>query len=343
MVLAVTGATLVVSLTGSQESLMRGAVEVGSALGLGARGIFVGLHLLGFILMGVVGWLVLLGMRRRYERKQVSDESITFDAIWLLFGIVQSIGLVFEGAPWILTGLVAFAAYKLVSTVALSILAVGRSPGADNVRLLLLRVFSLGKRSERMFDVLAAYWRHIGSIQLIAGPDLATKTVEPHEFLDFLSGRLARRFIDGPEALERRLSEMDIRVDRDGRFRVNDFFCHDDTWRTALSRLVSQTDTVLMDLRSFSPQNAGCIFELEELMNLVPTERVVLVIDHTTSEQFLREILQQSWGRLRPTSPNQGVSGSCLRLLRFKSVGSGFQDLLAALSVAAKTPAQPIV
>jgi hypothetical protein len=39
------------------------------------------------------------------------------------------------------------------------------------------------------------------------GPDLATTTVEPHEFLGFLSGKLARRFIDGPETLDLRLSE----------------------------------------------------------------------------------------------------------------------------------------
>src|SRR6185503_4308267 len=106
----------------------------------------------------------------------------------------------------ILSGLVAFAAYKLVSTVALTLLR-GRRRG-PNVRLLLLRVFALGKRSERLFEVLGSYWRHVGSIQLIAGPDLATKTIEPHEFLDLLTGKLARRFIDGPATLDRRLAEM---------------------------------------------------------------------------------------------------------------------------------------
>lgn len=70
--------------------------------------------------------------------------------------------------------------------------------------LLLLRSFSLGKASERLFDALERYWRHAGSIQLIAGVDLATRTIEPHEFLDFMSGKLARRFIDGPAALAQR-------------------------------------------------------------------------------------------------------------------------------------------
>lgn len=188
-----------------------------------------------------------------------------------------------------------------------------------------------------MFDVLGAYWRHVGSIQLIAGPDLVTKTVEPHEFLDFLSGKLARRFIDGPQALERRLSEMDVRVDRDGRFRVNDFFCHDDTWRTVLSRLASQSDTVLMDLRSFSPQHAGVTFEVEEVMNLVPLERAVFVIDDTTSEEFLHQVVQQSWGRLRPESPNRGAGTAGVRLLRFRGLSGELQDLLRALCTATKS------
>ena len=58
-------------------------------------------------------------------------------------------------------------------------------------------------------DAFAKLWRHAGHIRLIAGPDLATSTGEPHEFIDFLSGRLGRRFISGPETPARRLSEME--------------------------------------------------------------------------------------------------------------------------------------
>jgi hypothetical protein len=207
--------------------------------------------------------------------------------------------------------------------------------------LLLLRVFSLGKRSERLFDKLGTHWRYAGSIRLIAGPDLATTTVEPHEFLDFLSGKLARRFIDGPQTLDLRISEMDIEPDQDGRFRVNDFFCHDDTWKMVLSRLVRESDAVLMDLRGFSPQNAGVIFEIDELINVVPLGRVVFIVDDTTDEQFLRQTVQQSWNRMRPTSPNRLSSSGQLRLFRFTGSHSGeLQQLLRTLCVAAKAAPQ---
>jgi hypothetical protein len=126
---------------------------------------------------------------------------------------------------------------------------------------------------------------------MIAGIDLARRTVEPHEFLDFISGKLARRFIDGSATLEQRLRERDTRADRDLRFRVNDFFCYDDTWKMVLSRLVHESDAVLMDLRGFSRRNAGCVFELHELVRLVPLDRVVFVVDRRTDETLLAETL----------------------------------------------------
>jgi hypothetical protein len=163
--------------------------------------------------------------------------------------------------------------------------------GRKSPTLLVLRSFSIGRDGERLFDLIDRAWRRVGSIQLIAGLDLARRTVEPHEFLDFVSGKLARRFIDGPAAMDQRLRERDLRPDRDGRFRVNDFFCYDDTWKMVLSRLVHDSDVVLMDLRGFSAQNAGCIFELHELVRLVPLVRVVFIVDGRTDERLLAETL----------------------------------------------------
>ena len=72
----------------------------------------IGLHLIGFAALAIVGWLMLDLLRRLYESKRISEQSITVDAMWLLFGIVNSIGLVFEGYRWFVSGFVAFAIYK---------------------------------------------------------------------------------------------------------------------------------------------------------------------------------------------------------------------------------------
>jgi hypothetical protein len=246
MILAILGPSLAIiaflSATRNESLLRAMAYLVG---GLNSTELFIGASVLGFVVFGLGGgWLTLRWIRGGYERKKLSDQSITLDAIWLLYGVSQSVPLVYEGTAWVLSGLPAFVVYKLVAWAGFSLLDHEASPAGRIPKLLLLRVFSLGKRSERLFEALAKHWRHVGSIQLIAGPDLATTTVEPHEFLVFLSGKLARRFIDKPQTLDQRLSEMDLEPDQDGRFRVNDFFCHDDTWRMVLSRLADESEAV---------------------------------------------------------------------------------------------------
>jgi hypothetical protein len=113
MVVAVTGAVIIVSAVGDSQGILRGIAEIGSMLGLGAPAIFVLLFIIGFVIFGVLGWWLLRWLGRRYQKKRMSDQSISLDALWLLFGVAQSFTLVFEGWAWIFTGLVALVAYKL--------------------------------------------------------------------------------------------------------------------------------------------------------------------------------------------------------------------------------------
>lgn len=339
IIFAVTGSVLIPRIAANDLALLRLIIHLGVAVGLGGFAIFIGLTLLGFILFGAVGWLVLQGIGRWYQQKKISAHSITMDAIWLLFGIFQSIGLIFEGERWFLISLLAFAVYKVVSWVGFSLLRNRFPTPEQKLNLLLLRVFSLGKRSERLFDVLTMYWRYVGSIRLIAGPDLATATMEPHEFLEFLSGKLARQFIDNAQTLDLRISKLDLAPDYDGQFRVNDFFCYEDAWRLVLSRLVSESDAVLMDVRGFSSQNAGCIFEINELINVMPLGQVLFIIDGTTDETFLRQTIQQSWDHMKATSPNRLSKSGPLHIFRFSGLHDrGLQQILQVLSIAV-TPA----
>jgi hypothetical protein len=336
MVVAVMGSLVATQAPSSNDRLLRLIIEIGLALGVDASGIFIGLMLLGFILFGLVGWLALKWIRNRYERKKVSDKSITLDAIWLLFGVGQSIGPTSSGLGWLLVGPLAFIIYKIIAWIGFQLLGRRLAAIEEAPELLLLRVFSLGKRSERLFDAVATHWRHVGGIRFIAGPDLATTTVEPHEFLDFLTGKLARRFIDGPQTLELRISETDSKPDRDGRYRVNDFFCHDDTWTVVLSRLVNDSDAVLMDLRGFSSQNQGVIHEIRELINTARLERVVFVVDGTTDERSLRQTFEDSWKQMPPTSPNRSFTPDQITLFQLTGSYDGeVRELLRALCDAA--------
>jgi hypothetical protein len=161
-----------------------------------------------------------------------------------------------------------------------------------------------------------------------------TTVIEPHELLDFVSGRLAQHFVDDPAALALRVAELDTRPDGDGQFRVTELFCRDDTWRLALARLSRESHAVLMDVRGFSPRNAGIRFEIGELLARVPLGRVVLVCDDTTDASSLRALLDQAWRALPEGSPNQRDPAPLLRLYRMNDrAGSelpGLVDLLCA-------------
>jgi len=318
MIAAVTGAFIIVNVVGSSEGLMRVVSNGGSALGLGATVIFVTLQLIGFALFGPFGWLLLRWIGRRYQDKRMSDQSITLDAMWLLFGVVQSFTLVFEDWAWIFSGIVAFAAYKLAVRVGFYLFARQGREDAVKRTLLLLRVFSLGQRSERLFDAISRVWLRSGSISLIAGPDLATSTLEPREFMDFVGGRLSRQFVQGETDLELRVSHLDTKPDPDGRHRVNEFFCRADTWQMTMQRLARRSDAVLMDLRSFSKSNQGCIYELRQLMNSIPLDRVILAIDDSTDRAFLEMKVREIWQDLAPASPNVEMSRPLVRCFAVK-------------------------
>jgi hypothetical protein len=295
MVIAVLGSQVLLSVTSADDAGIRAALAVGALFGLGGTGVFYGIMLLGFVLFGVLGWFLLKWLGRRYQARRMSDQSLTLDAMWLLFAVVQSITFAFEGWMWVFTGLAAFIAYKIVCRVGFAATGVARAQGPERT-LLLLRVFALGARSERLFDALSKRWLRAGSISMIAGPDLVTATVEPHEFLEFMGGDLSRQFVRGGEDLERRLASANHGPDPDGRYRVNEFFCYADTWQQTMVRLAAGADAVLMDLRGFSPANQGCLFELQHLVASVDLRRVVFLIDDNTDRAFLLQALQQAWG-----------------------------------------------
>jgi len=314
MVAGVAGAFFPIEIARNSEGLLRGLVVVGNVLGLGATALLVFMHVVGFAVLGVLGWWLLGLIGRCYRAKRLSDQSLTIDALWLLFGVVQPITFAYEGWGWIVTGLVACASYKLVTLAGFALCRRRVSCETNAPMLLLLRVFALGRRSERFFDAFTKWWRRSGSISLIAGPDLVTAVVEPHEFLGFISGQLSRQFVQDEADLERRRAVLDRQPDPDGRFRVNEFFCYADTWQMTMRRLAKESDAVLMDLRSFSRAHHGCLYELEQLLNIVDLERVVFLVDATTDRPFLEETLQHLWQDVDRESPNRRAEAPSVHL-----------------------------
>jgi len=330
MVVAVTGAQVFISLLDSSERALRIAIDVGGAFELDGYGTFFAIIIFGFAGFGVGGWWLLKWLSHRYQQRKMSDQSLTLDSMWLFFGIEQSISFAFEGWTWVLTGLGGFVVYKLVASAGCALFGARRARGGEPT-LLLLRVFALGRRSEQLFHSFAKLWLRMGSISMIAGPDLVATTVEPHEFLKFMGGDLSRGFVTGSDDLEQRIRLSACGPDPDGRYRVNEYFCYADTWQLTMKRLATQADVVLMDLRSFCESNQGCLFEVEQLLDAVDLRNVVLLVDETTDRAFLERSLKRLWTQISADSPNRRLTVPRIRVLDV--AGAGGDDVRALFNV----------
>ena len=269
---------------------------------------------------GVAGtWSFLAWVAARYRRKRSSDLEIVINQWWLLYTLWECALLASDLGARALVGLGAYLVYRIVVRAGFAWQR-RREPAGASASLLFLRVFAGGGENARLVDDLGLSWRHVGPINLIAGPDLATAHLDPHEFLAFVTGRLSREFVRGPDDLRARLHALDLAPDPDGRYRVNEFFCHDDTWRAALARLAEPSDAVLMDVRGFTAESHGCVFELGHLVETVPLRRIVLLADGGAAPTVLSETLATAWSSVTAASPNHGDPAPALTVLR---VGRG--------------------
>jgi hypothetical protein len=265
------------------------------------------LFLLVSLPFGWVAWRLLRMLAGAYAAKRFSDLQMIVDCWWVivtaehvattltdLYGVWGSAG-----------GVVAFAAYRGGVWI---VLRKAHQPLEHHPqRLLLLRVFGYQARTESLFDRVAQRWRFHGPVQLIAGVDLAMRTADPGDILAFVNGRLADSYVRTLDEIPRRIAGLDVASDPDGRYRINEVFCHDDTWRPTLEALLDISDHVLMDLRSFSERNSGCIFELEQLLRRVTSDHIVMVCDKTTDLPLLRRIMSEAWDDARRLGVARGT------------------------------------
>jgi hypothetical protein len=254
-----------------------------------------GLYMLVSLPVGWLAWRLLRGLAAAFERKRFSDAQLIVDCWWVVVAateIAMTLSRTY-GLGGIAIGIGAFAAYR--TGVSVSLRELPALTGAGPNRLLLLRVFGYQARTEALFDRIAQQWRFFGPVQLIAGADLAMRTADPGDVLAFVSGSLDGLYVASIERVAERVGQIDTARDPDGRYRVNEVYCRDDTWRATLEALLDASDRVLMDLRSFSDRNAGCIFELEQLMRRVPTDAIVLVCDTGTDLRLLGQVLSEAW------------------------------------------------
>ncbi|MBV9674278.1 MAG: hypothetical protein JO076_15830 [Verrucomicrobia bacterium] len=272
------------------------------------------------VLIGVsMGWLFIRWLAVRYLTRRASDQMLTIDVLMAIFTFTSFLFFYFAfGLVASICTLAGFGGYKLY-TYRLFRPSIGISPAVGSFKLLLLRVFRSDRRGHLLVEKIMKSWRYFGPVRLIAGTDLVDSTIEPHEFFEFLSGRLSRSFVKNREDLEHRLLKHKPGPDPDGLYRIEDFFCHLDTWQMTVAYLARHVDVVLMDLRGFSSARRGCTFEIGMLLHSVSVNRVVLMADNATDYAYLEETLRLAWSTLPDTSPNARAGQHQICLLQVSS------------------------
>lgn len=246
--------------------------------GVGAWPAIVLLALAPWLLLAWPAWAIARTLARAYRDKRFSDLWYLLAAYWLVvlaataLPALQGVGLVAltQLLPWLWIPLAGWALRGWLA------------PRSAPPTLLVLRVFQQDATVQALFDRVVERWRLTGNTVLIAGTDLLSRTLDPDDLFTFLNGRLATRFIGSEAQVAERLRGFDLAPDPDGRYRVNECYCFDSTWKAALAALVQQTDVVLMDLRGFHAGKLGCRHELRVLAEATHLHRVVLLHDAST-------------------------------------------------------------
>lgn len=166
-------------------------------------------------------------------------------------------------------------------------------------RLVFLRVFGDARRGQFLFSHLAPRWKGLGSITCIAAPDVSVHQLEPDIGFDILLGRLRHRYLNRDEA---NVIGRHINSEALGAVWVD--HCFDDTWMSAVHSMLTQNAIVMMDLRGFTPQRKGCIYELGVLRDHINMSCVVFLVDGSTDLEFLETTLKQLWKSVSNNSPN---------------------------------------
>ena len=244
--------------------------------------------LAGIALFALLPWIIAWwpvraighGLASAYAQRRISELFYLFSAVWTIaltgpvLGAIPASGW---GALVYLLPLLWVPAGARLMQQTIGTRKAGRPP-----TLLVLRVFQQDANVQDLFDRVIERWRLTGNTVLIAGTDLLDRTIDAEDIFTFLDGRLGERFIHQPEDVNRRLAGFEWQGDVEGRYRVNECYCHDSTWKLALAALLRISDMILMDLRNFQSANAGCLYELGELAALPGHSRVVVLINDDT-------------------------------------------------------------
>jgi hypothetical protein len=270
--------------TGGQAAKAGSLGLAGATLAM--LGLWVSFRALAVLALGIErGWLGELSM--------VSLVGLVVMAITMVFGNApEEPALETPWTAWLPLLWVAIA-------LSIYVLFLGRRPPqGPGLPLLMLRVFSKEKDKQALLQGIQERWRFVGAIDQAGGPDMVDLNVGPYKCSKFMSGSLHELFL--PEAVsgERLMARFEHRPDREGRYRINEMFNFNSSWRGNVEQLILNSPTILLDVRGLTAEREGTSFEVGLLARHALLDRVVAVGDEETDWDHIGARLREHGQRL---------------------------------------------
>jgi hypothetical protein len=316
---------------------------LGILFGIGLQEPAIGMSLLGLPLNVVqlfVVWLLFKMFVHLQERQFLPPRVLHSHLCWgvltlYLFAAVLWGGSLY-GQRWWQPWAVVFAYVVYVGILHVILHRIwGARVALPGKRLLLLRVFGAADKRESLLDWLEDTWRFVGRIDLIAGTDLAVRTLGSRMLEAFLLRRTGEQFLHTKADVDRRLSNLRSELEGDARYPINSVYCYSSAWRDAVERLAPESDVVLMDLRGFTSRNQGCVFELNWIVQRLDLARIILLTDASTDYPALENVLHSAWASQPADSPHASNLQPVLSVVDAARRSSGSSHALFMLLLSA--------
>jgi hypothetical protein len=257
-------------------------------------------------------WWLFQQFARLLDRGWLTDELLQFHFCWFCLSYNTTVHL--RGRAQILA-LFPFAIY-LWTQYAMLYRQRRAAERRRAKRLLFLRVFGQPRPHRRLLDVLDDTWRRVGRIDLVVGNDVALRTLTARTIEQFLMGRASRQFLKNEVEVRQKLAQLPFCLGFDCRYPINELHCLAGTWQLVITQLSSGVDALLLDLRDFQLRHRGATFELAYALQRVPLQRIVLLLDRTTDQTALTDVIRDAWQNLPEDSPNRRLTEAVLRPIR---------------------------
>lgn len=169
-------------------------------------------------------------------------------------------------------------------------------------RLVLLRAF--GAPSYEDLLNLVKPWFRLGDVAHLDGADSVGQREDALEALE--AGGIDAILVKSEAEALARARAWSREPDEHWLFRRHVEQCTAKSWQPMVMHLLDGAHVVLMDLSGLGPSNKGCAWELGQLLDRVPLERVTLLADDSTDLDVLRSILARAEADIDAGSPNAG-------------------------------------